>query len=273
MDAAPSQHLWRRDGDHVLEGTDLASVFEGWKAERESWLFIGPHDDDVVLGAGLLAQIAIEEDVPVHVLVTTDGQMGYCRSEDRESIAQVRARQAGESFAVLGVSEVEWLHFPDCDLTRFAGRRRAERPNDPHVIERCTGLQNAFTYHFRKIAPTRIFVPTGADLHPDHKIVHQECLISVFHACGSIWPELGLPLATVPNVYETAIYCRFPKPPTIKLRATPAHFETKLRAIAVYESQRQIARIVENVRRGGPVEYFREADLNLFSASDYDAFF
>jgi LmbE family N-acetylglucosaminyl deacetylase len=273
MGIAPSHRLWRRDGDRVVEGTKLSSVFEGWKKEGERWLFIGPHDDDVVLGAGMLVQIAIEEDVPVHVLIVTDGQMGYCRSEDRESIAQIRSRQAGESFALLGVSELEWLHFPDCNLTAFAGRRRAERPNDLHVIERCTGLQNSFTHHFRNIGPTRIFVPTGADLHPDHKIVHQECLISVFHACGEIWPELGPPLPVAPNVYETTVYCRFPRPPTIKLLASPATFETKLRAIGVYESQRQIAKIVENVRRGGPVEYFREAELNLLSPDEYAALF
>jgi LmbE family N-acetylglucosaminyl deacetylase len=266
-------HLWSRKGDRVTEGSDLPSVFEDWKPNRERWLFIGPHDDDVVLGAGLLVQKAIEEGVHVDVLITTDGRMGYCSFDDRDIISAIRAGQARDSCTILGVRNVHWLHFPDCNLTAFVGRRRAERPGEPHVIAGCTGLQNAYTHSFRKMAPTRIFVPTGADLHPDHKIVHQECLISIFHACGEIWPELGAPLAAVPRVYETAIYCRFPKPPTIKLRGAAAHFETKLRAIAAYESQRQIAKLVENVRRSGPVEYFRHADLDLFSADEYAALF
>jgi LmbE family N-acetylglucosaminyl deacetylase len=265
--------LWRREDGQVFEGPDLASVFEAWTEGKERWLFIGPHDDDVVLGAGLLIQKAIEQRVPVHVLITTDGQMGYCRIEDRDSIAQIRRGQARESCAMLGVSDVHWLHFPDCNLTSFAGRRRAEYPSESHVLEGCTGLQNAYTYYFRKISPTRIFVPTGADLHPDHKIVHQECLISVFHACGEIWPELGPPLVVVPSVYEMAIYCGFPKPPTLKVMAAPAHFDTKLRAVQAYASQRQISKIVENLRRGGPVEYFRRADFNLFSANEYARLF
>ncbi len=273
MDPAGCFRLWKRDGDRLVYGDELASVFDGWAPENERWLFVGPHDDDVVLGAGLLIQKAIEERIPVHVLVTTDGRMGYCRLEDRESIVRLRAHETRESCAILGVDHVEWLHFPDCNLTAFAGRRPAENPADPHVIAGFTGLENAYTHRFRKIRPTRIFVPTGTDLHPDHKIVHQECLISIFHACGDIWPELGIPLAGVPKVYETAIYCRFPKPPTIKLAATAAHFETKLRAIGAYESQRQIARIVDNVRRGGPVEYFRSADVELFSTDEYAALF
>jgi hypothetical protein len=41
----------------------------------------------------------------------------------------------------------------------------------------------------------------------------------------------------------------------------PTAAEPNVRMIRT--SQRQIARIVENVRKGGPVEYFREEDLNL----------
>jgi len=52
-----------------------------------------------------------------------------------------------------------------------------------------------------------------ADLHPDHQIVHEEVLISLFHAQGNIWPELGEPIAEVPQVYEFACYCDFPRQP------------------------------------------------------------
>ena len=35
-------------------GPTLASVSRHWKQEEESFLFISPHDDDVVLGGGLM---------------------------------------------------------------------------------------------------------------------------------------------------------------------------------------------------------------------------
>ncbi len=70
-------------------------------------------------------------------------------------------------------------------------------------------MQNAITYALRQVRPNRVFLPTSADLHPDHQIVHEEMLISLFHAQGNIWPELGPPIAEVPKVYEFACLLRF----------------------------------------------------------------
>src|SRR5215204_3047861 len=50
---------------------------------RETWLFVSPHDDDLVIGAGLWMQAAVQADVDVQVLVVTDGRMGYCTLEQR----------------------------------------------------------------------------------------------------------------------------------------------------------------------------------------------
>ena len=82
-------------------------------------------------------------------------------------------------------------------------------------------MQNAITYALRQIRPNRVFLPTSADLHPDHQIVHEEVLISLFHAQGNIWPELGEPIAEVPKVYEFACYCDFPEPPQIRIETPP----------------------------------------------------
>ena len=102
-------------------------------------------------------------------------------------------------------------------------------------------MQNAFTYALRQIRPNRVFLPTSADLHPDHRIVHEELLISLFHAQGNIWPELGEPIAEVPKVYEFAVYCDFPEPPQIRIEATPEHAaKPSSRRIRAYASQEQI---------------------------------
>src|SRR3954468_215817 len=83
----------------------------GIKAERETWLFVSPHDDDLVIGAGLWMQAAVQAGVDVQVLVVTDGRMGYCTLEQRDSIAQIRRKETYESFNVLGVREnqIAWI--------------------------------------------------------------------------------------------------------------------------------------------------------------------
>ena len=90
---------------------------------------------------------------------------------------------------------------------------------------------------------------------------------------GDIWPQLGTPLAAVPEIWEMAIYCDFTAPPTVKLEAPAAAFQTKLDSILAYVSQQQIAALVENVRKSGPVEFFRPADFNLYVPERYNSLF
>jgi LmbE family N-acetylglucosaminyl deacetylase len=118
-----------------------------------------------------------------------------------------------------------------------------------------------------------VFVPTSADLHPDHQITHNELMICLFHAAGTIWPELGEPLADVPKVYELAIYCDFPQAPQYEIRGDPAAFERKLQSIAAYRSQTQIARLVETIRAAGPVEYVRALNFRFYSPTNYKGLF
>jgi LmbE family N-acetylglucosaminyl deacetylase len=265
-------NLARRTAAGVIRGERLADAFEGWKGKDERWLFVAPHDDDLCLGAGLLMLKAVEEGIPVHVVITTDGRMGYGSTTPQDQIVTVRKVETLDSFQILGVNDVKWLDFPDGSLARHAGVREA-REGDPCVVGGQTGIQNAFTAKLREHRPTRVFVPAGSDLHPDHKTVHQELLISLFHAAGDIWPQLGEPLASVPDIYEMAIYCDFTAPPTIRLTAPSAAFERKLDSVLAYRSQQQIASLVENVRKSGPVEFFRPADFHLYVPAVYNSLF
>src|SRR5439155_12686970 len=70
---------------------------------RETWLFVSPHDDDLVIGAGLWMQAAVQEGIDVRVLVVTDGRMGYCTLQQRDHIAEIRQRETFESFELLGI--------------------------------------------------------------------------------------------------------------------------------------------------------------------------
>ncbi|MDD3965860.1 MAG: PIG-L deacetylase family protein [Candidatus Neomarinimicrobiota bacterium] len=261
----------RRTEKDVKTYNKLKDLFPDWK-ENERWLFIGPHDDDIVLGSGITMRAAIEAGIEVYALVSTDGGMGYCHLEQEHTIGQIRQKETVDSFKIIGLDDAHifFANFPDCDTTSYVGRRKA-KAGDP-AIEGYTGLQNAFTYYIRKVKPTRIFLPTGADLHPDHKIVYQEVLISMFHAGGNIWPELGDP-ADTPMAYEFGVYCDFPSEPNLKFEADPEVFQKKLDAILAYKSQEQIASLVEGVKQGGPLEYIREISFRFYSVNNYKELF
>lgn len=264
-----SYEFVRLIGEERRVGPTLASVSRHWRGKNERFLFVSPHDDDAIIGGGLLIQELIKEGAEVHLAVTTDGSMGYCSLKEKDTIAEIRAKETLDSCKILGIPKknVHLLKFPDCQLANYMGRRPAQ-PGDPEV-EGFTGLQNGFTALLRKVRPTQVFVPTGTDLHPDHKIVYSEMLISCFHAGGDIWPELGKPLEATPYIHEMAIYCNFPSPPKLRLTSPGKTLEKKLRAIAAFKSQKQIKSIIDIVRHGGPLEYFRPVEFRLYHPHVY----
>lgn len=257
-------------GDERRVGAALADVSRHWQGKREHFLVISPHDDDAALGAGLLIQLAKRENVPVHILIVTDGSMGYCSEQQKDKIARIRHQESLKCYQTLGVPKENIIcpGFPDCRLNDYRGRSTAEQENNP-VICGFTGLQNAFTYYLRKIRPTQCFLPTCNDLHPDHHIIYEEFLISLFHAAGNIWPELGKPVGKVPYVHAYAVYCDFAAPPTLRMRTPMSYLENKLRAIAAFRSQKQISSLIENVRHCGPEEYIRAIDFKLYHPASY----
>ena len=98
-------------------------------------------------------------------------------------------------------------------------------------------------------------------------------MISLFHAQGNIWPELGQPIPEVPKVYEFAVYCDFPEPPQIRIETPLAMLEVTLAGIGAYASQEQIDAVVDIQRSMGPIEYLRELTFNLYSPQQYHPLF
>lgn len=259
----------RMAGGHPQRQTSLSEAMGNEALAGHTWAFFSPHDDDLCIGAGLLMQAAVQAGVDVQCVIVTDGCLGYCCPQQKADIVDVRREETLRSFELLGIGprQVTFLNFPDGGLTRFVGRRPAESAREPQVGG-FTGLQNAFTHCLRELRPTRVFVPTRMDLHPDHQITHNELMISLFHASGKIWPELGDPVE-VPQVHEMAVYCDFPEDPQLEVVGNAASFETKLKSIAAYESQLQIEELVNKLREDGPVEYIRDVRFRLYSPRRY----
>ena len=61
--------LYRKTGNKIIKSENLSDIFENWKADKEKWLFISPHDDDIIIGSGILLQKAFEEKINVEILI------------------------------------------------------------------------------------------------------------------------------------------------------------------------------------------------------------
>ena len=169
------------------------------------WLVVVPHDDDLVLGCGLLLALAARAGIEVHVAVCTDGSLGYASVEDRGRIADTRRREMGLALAALGLDpdRLRWLDFNDGNLVSRLGAR------DP---EQAPGLGQALTRCMREIAPGVVFGCHERDVHPDHRAVAWDTSIACFWASSDIWRELGTPIA-LPRPLKT----RSPRVPSTSL--------------------------------------------------------
>jgi LmbE family N-acetylglucosaminyl deacetylase len=262
--------LHTRTEDGIQRSGTLRENLGAEKTERI--LLVSAHDDDPAVGMGMLIAQAVREGFEVYPVIASNGGMGYCDLEQRGRIAQIRARETIESYRVLGVPEenIHVLGFNDGALYNYIGRFPAGE-GDPEV-EGFTGMENHFTWILRKLKPQRVFLHAASDLHPDHQAVCKDFLISVFHASGDIWPELGAPIE-VPEVYEYPIYVNLEGEPDTMVEGDADLLETKLRAIACYRSQKQIDTLVEGVRRSGPVEFFRNLNFAFYDPTAYRRLF
>jgi LmbE family N-acetylglucosaminyl deacetylase len=263
-----------RNVDGTILSGEPSMIFSDWRGSDECWLYVSPHDDDIVLGAGLMFVSGLELGIRTHAIVSTIGA-GYCRPEHRETIGQIRRAECCRSFEVLGLSS-DNLHFFDylaTDMLSNLGRRFTEDENCSTAIAGASGFQNSFTWLLRQVRPNRVFLPSQTDIHPAHKAIHEEFLISVFHARGKIWPELGSPITEFPRLYEYATYNDYIDPPTLRVRTSADLLDRKLRGIAAYVSQEQIDLIVATVRSMGAREYIHELIFKLFDPKQYDLLF
>jgi len=236
----------------------------GRSAQAHRLLFVCAHDDDAAIGAGMVMALAAGLGAEVHVAIVTDGRMGYYKIEERSSLVQIRARETMVAYRHLGLDEknIHLLGFPDGDTWRYMGRRVAQS-GDPDV-KGYTGIENSLCWVLRKVRPTIVFSASLEDIHPDHKSVNQELLISIFHASNGIWPELGVPIAR-PDLFEWPTYMRPVGQPAIGLFAGSQLFERKLEAIAMWASQADIiGQLISSQRAAGPQEFLWHPGFSLY---------
>ena len=125
----------------------------------ERFLFLGPHPDDIEIGAGATAARLAAEGKTLCFLICMDGRYGTDEMQEPltpEELAKIRQWEAADSAAVLGVKDVRFLEF--CDGGFYATE----------------DLLTAAAQVIGEFQPDVIFAPdpdTGSECHPDHRSI------------------------------------------------------------------------------------------------------
>ncbi len=146
----------------------------------ERYLFVGPHPDDIEIGAGATVAALAAQGKSICFLICTDGRYGTINLKEEiseEELIQIRRDEALRSAATLGVKDVRFLDF--CDGGFY---------EQNELIKKIAGVISSFQ-------PDIIFAPDPAPIsecHADHLNVGKAVQSLAINAClPGIMKKLG----------------------------------------------------------------------------------
>jgi LmbE family N-acetylglucosaminyl deacetylase len=123
---------------------------------------IAPHPDDESLGCGGLISLLVDLDIPVRVVIVSDGVGSHRNSESfpEDRLREVRQQEAINAVETLGVKQesLAFLNLPDQHVP-FSGL-----DGFSEAIDACFAAMTA-----REFAPETIVLPWRRDPHCDHE--------------------------------------------------------------------------------------------------------
>ena len=188
--------------------------------QYERFLFVGPHPDDIEVGAGATAAKLAASGKQLRFLICTDGRFGFDNAPKDltpEMLASTRQKETLRSAEVLGVRDVRFLGFSDGGLYRIED------------------LYRAILGEIGVFQPDVIFCPDPAvsiECHADHLNVGEACRrAALFAPNGHIMESLGAKAAPVKAIafFMTAHNNHFIE--------TSGFLPLQLEALACHQSQ------------------------------------
>ena len=122
----------------------------------ERYLFLGPHPDDIEIGAGATVAALAAQGKSICFLICTDGRYGTVNMKDsvtEEELIAIRKDEAIRSAAALGVTDVRFLNLSDGGFYDF-----------DELVKQIAGVISSFK-------PDVMFAPDPApasECHIDH---------------------------------------------------------------------------------------------------------
>ena len=122
-------------------------------------LVVAPHMDDEVLGCGGIMAKYAKEGHEVYVAVVTNGQPPLFTGEEDD----IDKANCLEAHKLLGVKETFFLDLPAAMLDTMPKYK----------------LNGAINKVVQKLVPDEIYIPHKGDMHFDHKMINEACMVAV----------------------------------------------------------------------------------------------
>ncbi len=184
----------------------------------ENYVFVGPHPDDIEIGAGATAAKLVKMGKNVTFVIATDGRYGSEDAQvDQEALVKLRQEEQRRSAEILGVKDIIFLPFADGGIYR--------------TEELATELAKLFG----KLKPDVVFCPDYQlinECHADHVKTGQAASYA-FVSCMSapLMKDLGSE-----NLAPKALAYYYTDKPNAYVCIKDTHFQ-RIEALKEYKSQ------------------------------------
>jgi mycothiol conjugate amidase Mca len=177
--------------------------------ERLTLMAVHAHPDDEVFGTGGVFARAADEGMRTVLVCATGGEEGEIRDpgrdtpEQRARLAEIRAAELRRSAGILGIEEVHFLGYRDSGML---GTPANDHPANFLHADRKEATRRVVRL-IREVHPHVLvtYDERGGYGHPDHVTAHQVTTAAVEAAADlERYPELGLPVWSVPKFYNSA---------------------------------------------------------------------
>ncbi|MGA4604080.1 PIG-L deacetylase family protein [Pseudoalteromonas maricaloris] len=182
-------------------------------------LVVAPHADDEILGCGGVIAKYVEAGNKVFIAVMTNASVGAPELFSRESIDNIRS-EAKRSHELLGVTETVYYDFPAPQLEQYPQYK----------------IASALNKLIRDKQIDTLFIPHKGDLHLDHGVIYNACLVAARPVPGQCVKHI--------YAYETLSETEWGHPtaeavfvPRKYISLSEKHFTQKLAAMECFASQ------------------------------------
>jgi LmbE family N-acetylglucosaminyl deacetylase len=181
-------------------------------------LVIAPHPDDETLGMGGTIHRLATEGHEITVAIVTRGWEPVFSAAGTDRVRE----EARSAASILGVAE---LRFMDLPVTRLDGLPKHE-------------INAAFDELVDQTTPEWVFLPHAWDRHEDHRQSFAAAMVALRPQAGRKFVKRILSYETVSETHWTIPGAEVAFAPHLYVDISD-HLETKLQAMACYESQIQ----------------------------------
>jgi N-acetylglucosamine malate deacetylase 1 len=182
-------------------------------------LVVAPHADDEILGCGGVIAKHLEAGDQVFIAIMTNAAVGAPELFDAEAIKIIRA-EAKRSHTLLNVTETAYFDFPAPQLEQYPQYK----------------IASVLNQLIREKQIDTLFIPHKGDLHLDHGVIYNACLVAARPVPGQYVKHI--------YAYETLSETEWGHPtaeavfiPRRYVVLSEQNFEQKLAAMKCFESQ------------------------------------